>query len=290
MSPVHSGRRVRGPLFGLETEYGAAPAGGVGSRTSGLEAAGRLWSTAAADLRCLPDESDRGIFLTSGSRLYVDGQHLEYSAVETSHPDDAVRYSLAGDRLIERLLAGVSLDERPVVFKSNVDYLSGTTWGAHESYLSIRSPHCVNPGLVSHLVSRVVFAGSGGFASTPRGLRFALSPRAFFCTDVVSSAATTGRGIVHIKNEPLSVGEYHRIHVTCGENLLSERALWLKVATTALVVAMLDAELDPGKWVVLRNPVRAFHRIAADPACRARVGLESGQTVTAIDIQREYLH
>src|SRR5262249_30030801 len=82
---------------------------------------------------------------------------------------------------------------------------------------------------------------------------------------------------------------FHRLHLLCGESLCSERALWLRVATTALVLALCDAGLTPGESVTLRAPVEAMRAFAQDQTCRSAVATSNNGTITAVAIQRHYL-
>lgn len=66
--------------------------------------------------------------------------------------------------------------------------------------------------------------------------------------------------------------------------------MWLRSATTALVVALTDGGLKPGKKVTLVEPVDAMHTFGRDPSCRAKAPLRSGGMISAIEIQRHYLH
>src|SRR5207249_4593714 len=125
----------------------------------------------------------------------------------------------------------------------------------HESYLHRGDP-CVCPKqIVPHLASRLIYSGAGGFDPRSLGLDFSLSPRVSHLFNVKSSESTKDRGIFHTKDEPLSEKGFHRLHVICGESLSSRLASFLKVGTTALVVAMIEAGLQPGDDVELRSPI-----------------------------------
>jgi hypothetical protein len=107
---------------------------------------------------------------------------------------------------------------------------------------------------------------------------------------VSSCSSTADRGIYHTKNEPLNAKGYHRLHILCGESQRSELAIWLKVGTTAVVVAMIEAGLQPACDFELASPVNALHTIAADTHCKEKLELVGGRTASAIDIQRRYLN
>ena len=80
------------------------------------------------------------------------------------------------------------------------------------------------------------------------------------------------------------------MHVLCGDSANSELATWLKVGTTALITALVDAGHAPGTAVRLRSPVDAMQRFALDPGCTAKAAAATKrQPVSAISIQRHYL-
>ena len=283
-------------LFGVETEYACVPVvvAEDDATDSFVTVPDQMMDVARHTLVHLPDRRSPGVFLGNGARFYVDcGSHPEYATPECDNPWDVVRHVLAGDRIMATLASGVAtVDGAPgdvSMFKHNVDLSgSGATWGCHESYLHRVAPEALAPKLIPHLVSRVIYTGAGGFHPLSPGLEFSVSPRVAHINRTTSSDSTSNRGIFHTKNEPLGKG-YHRLHVLCGESLCSHRANWLKVGTTALIVALADADLPPSKRVAPRTPLRAFRTFAADPTCSAEVPLVDGTAATAVEIQRRYL-
>ena len=176
-----------------------------------------------------------------------------------------------------------------LVFKSNVDLSgSGSTWGCHESYLHRVTQKAIAPQIIPHLVSRIIYTGAGGFHPLSPGLEFSVSPRVAHITRTTSSDSTSNRGIFHTKHEALAKG-YHRLHILCGESLCSHLAAWLKAGTTAIIVALVDAGINPWQKASLRIPVKAFRTFAADHTSTAEVELTSREAVTAIEIQQAYL-
>ena len=279
-------------LFGLEEELAVSASFPDGQPVPVEFLAGRLIGQACVRLPHLSGGGTR-LFLANGSLLYVDcGSHPEVATPECTTPWEAVAHL----RAAERTLAEVALDVGRAsrlgevrIARCNVDYLGTTTWGCHESYLCRRPVGEYVAPLVPHLVSRIVYTGSGGFDPRSEGLAFSLSPRVRYLMDVVSPSSMGGRGIFHTKDEPLS-GAYHRLHVLAGDSACSELATWLKVASTALIVACVDAGVELG-GLAPADPLAAMRRFAADPLCRATVetgGPIAAQT-TAIQIQRRYL-
>jgi proteasome accessory factor A len=283
-------------LFGIETEYALTMIGKKGSSLNRESALRRLMDIAAEELVYLPGDQDRGLFTENGSRFYIDcGLHPEWATPECSDPREVVRYVLAGERILTRLagrLAASASGCREVLcFKCNVDY-GGTssTWGCHESYLHRADPSIMPHQIIPHLVTRQVYTGAGGFNSVSKGLEFTVSPRVPHLAHVVSESSTGSRGIFHSKNESLSSTGYHRLHILCGESLCSEMASWLKIGVTALIVVLIEAGVRPGNALQLHSPLEAMRAITGDPTCKTEVRLADGRSMTAIQIQREYLH
>lgn len=279
-------------LFGLEAELAL-------SATRDAQALPTPVLVAAVDriarqtLVHLPSPARR-MFLANGSLLYVDvGNHPEVATPECSTPWEAVRHLRAGERLVHRLAesARQELDADSVlVSRSSVDYHAGTTWGCHESYLGRMAVGRYKDWLIPHLVSRIVFTGCGGIDPLSPGIRLSLSPRVSHIDRLASPDSTASRGIFHTRDEPLCRG-YSRIHVLVGDNACSHRATWLKMATTALVVALAEAVPADELPIRIHDPVRAMKRFAREPGRRALVRLGSGAGVrmTATAIQRELL-
>jgi len=282
-------------LLGVETEYGVTGLSRSGVAVDRSRLAARLLDVARHRYPHLPDHRSSGLFLANGARLYVDsGAHPELATPECADPWEVLRYIRAGERLMRELAERVQAEESDLaavtVFRSNVDYGgTGTTWGCHESYLHRCEPVILPAQLVPHLVSRVIYAGAGGFHPLSPGLEFTLSPRAWLLGQVMSHESTTNRGIFHTRDESLSRPGYHRLHVICGESLCSDTATVLKLGATALVVAAVEAGQRPGDAVQLRSPLEALRAIAADPRCGTTVLLANGHRATAIEIQRHYL-
>jgi len=281
-------------LFGVETEYAFAVLGRDGQALSAEALLYQLMELASARLPCLSDEYSRGIFLANGARFYVDcGLHLEMTTPECANPWDVVRYILAGEKILGRLAEELEARDRAIkeilLFKTNVDYSSQATWGCHESYLHRSNPCLLPEQIIPHLVSRVIYTGAGGFNSKVPQLEFTVSPRVWHLEASISQESTYRRGVFHTKNETLSTSGYHRLHLLCGESLCSHTAMWLRTATTALVVALIDGGVPLGAQVTPSSPLHAMQTFASDPECRARVQVTGGRPMSALDIQRHYL-
>lgn len=279
-------------LFGVETEFGFAILDRQGKRVDADEAIHWLMTQARAQLPYLAD--NQRLFLQNGALLYIDcGDHPELTTPECTTPDELVAYLRAGEQMLAGIVAELERHHdvsEARLFKCNVDYMNETaTWGCHESYLYRRRRTTLARQLIPHLLSRLIYTGSGGFNNQSSGIEFSLSPRVFHLNAEVADNSIRERGIFHTKNESLCGKGFRRLHIICGDSNYSELANWLKVGTTALVVAMIDAGLQPGKTVQLSSPVAAMHLFAADPECKAEADLAGGGTITALAIQRHYL-
>ncbi len=283
-------------IFGVETEYGAVfRTNGNGGETANEDRSlvGGLLELASASLPCLEGERG-GLFLENGARFYIDaGAHPEYATGECVNPEDLVCHVAAGDALLARLAGDLRIRDdlsEAAVTKNNVDYISRTSWGFHENYRLEQSSHPeLADWLVGHLVSRVIYSGGGGFSFGGKsGACFSLSPRAAFLNEVMSSASTKDRGIFHEKHEALA-DSGDRLHVICGENLCSQKALWLRVGATALVAALLDRGIRPKSCVMLKDPLSALRVVCRDVSLGGLVQLADGTTITAVSLQARYV-
>lgn len=279
-------------VMGGETEYAISARNREGRGIQQGPLLARFFDHAKATLG-YASASTRGRFLRNGGLLYLDaGLHMEWATPEVTSPFEAVRYLEAGDRIVHGLASSFEASSPDIaeVFcsRANVDYLSGSLWAAHESYM-----HRVDGGelaaqLIPFLASRVIF-GAGGWDYRAPALRFTLSPRAHFITHLVDRDSQHVRPLFHAKDEPLGGPGSHRLHVACSESLCSQTANVLRFGTTALVLALLERGCRPGNGVALASPIAAVQRFAADPELTARAQLTSGADTTAIGIQRHYL-
>ncbi|MEJ7721373.1 MAG: proteasome accessory factor PafA2 family protein [Ilumatobacteraceae bacterium] len=112
-----------------------------------------------------------------------------------------------------------------------------------------------------------------------------MSQRADFFEEEVGLETTIKRPIVNTRDEPhCDPKKYRRLHVIVGDANMSEVATYLKVGTTAIVLAMIEDDTLGDDWM-LANPVAAIRRISHDPSLRATVRLHGGRSATALEIQ-----
>ena len=95
--------------------------------------------------------------------------------------------------------------------------------------------------------------------------------------------------IINTRDEPHADEEkYRRLHVIVGDSNMSEVTTYLKVGTTAIVLALVEEGLIR-KDLALEDPVRAIKEISHDTTCRRKVRLKRGKEFSVLELQREYL-
>ena len=261
------------------------------------DARGFDMSRQVADPSQLTDE-DLGlanVILTNGARLYVDHAHPEFSTPEVTNPLDIVRWDKAGEQVMldaQKRAAALPGGQPILLYKNNTDG-KGASYGAHENFLMRRSTPFAD--IVKHLtpffVSRQVVCGAGrvGIGQDGRDHGYQISQRADFFEVEVGLETTLKRPIINTRDEPHADPEkYRRLHVIIGDANLAEISTYLKVGTTALVLAMIeDRFIDRDLGV--DGPVSALRAVSHDPGLQGLVTLHDGRRLTAVQLQLEYL-
>ena len=222
--------------------------------------------------------------LTNGARYYVDHAHPEYSTPECADALELVVADKAGERILARSMQAARRLLEPgqeiVVYKNNSDG-KGNSYGTHENYLVDRAVPFAS--LVRHLlpwfVSRQVFTGAGkvGSENGAAPVDYQISQRADFFEEEVGLETTLKRPIVNTRDEPHADPQlYRRLHVIAGDANLCEVATFLKVGTTAIVLAMIEDDFIDPKDLSIVGPVPAMRTVSHDPTCRATVELADG--------------
>lgn len=241
------------------------------------------------------DPAHLNAVLANGARFYVDHAHPEYSGPEVTSAHDAVVWDIAGDRIAAAAAAHMRAEGDPVaLYKNNVDG-KGASYGNHENYLVRRDLDfdSLVARLTPHLVTRQVIIGAGrvglgAYGETPG---FQMSQRADYIETEVGLETTLRRPIVNTRDEPHSDRrKWRRLHIILGDANCLEVPTYLKVGATALVLSAVEAEDERLDLLVLANPVEEVSAVSRDLTLRHRLRLASGESATALELQRALLN
>jgi len=237
--------------------------------------------------------------LTNGARYYVDHAHPEISTPEVTTALEAVCFDRAAEEIVRRSmthatakLAQTSAGQpEVVVYKNNSDG-KGNSYGCHENYLLARETPFgrIVAQVTPHFVTRQLFCGAGKVGCELPGVPdddvpYQLSQRADFFEEEVGLETTLKRPIVNTRDEPhCDAQKYRRLHVIIGDANMSEVATYLKIGTTAIVLAMIEDDALGEDWL-LANPVPALRHVSHDPTLRRTIALRDGRRATALEIQ-----
>ena len=132
-------------------------------------------------------------------------------------------------------------------------------------------------------------AGRVGIGQDGREHGFQISQRADYFEVEVGLETTLKRPIINTRDEPHADPEkYRRLHVIIGDANLAEISTYLKVGTTALVLAMIEDRFI-GADLAVEQPVRALREVSHDPSLKHLLTLADGRRLTAVQLQMEYL-
>ncbi|MSS12872.1 proteasome accessory factor PafA2 family protein [Bifidobacterium tsurumiense] len=295
-------------IFGIETEYGVSVTG-ADSSVDASHVAMAMFQPVVSRSR------STNTYLSNGARLYLDvGSHPEYATAEARDPWDAMLQDAAGERIMRRLALDAQQRLRDQygtgtlvhVFKNNVDS-AGHSFGCHENYLVRRYVplQTIERELLPFLISRQVFTGSGHV----NGSGFTITQRAEYMDESVSSATTRSRPMVNTRDEPhADPGQFRRLHVIIGDSNRSQWATMMKLATTHLVLCVIEYAARQSKssgfeGCALHNPTWANESVSSDiSGLKPTMALEDADhfiahggkhhdgMVSAVGMQRHYLH
>lgn len=234
--------------------------------------------------------------LTNGARYYVDHAHPEYSSPECADARSVLVHDRAGEEILVRSMEAANNalrgGEEIVVYKNNSDG-KGNSYGCHENYLMDRATpfgQIVQHG-ITHLITRQIFTGAGKVGTELPGMSrneipFQITQRADFFEEQVGLETTLKRPIINTRDEPhADARKYRRLHVIAGDANMSEVATFLKVGTTAIVLAMVEAGAISRQFL-FKDPVRSMQAISFDLSLKKTISLEDGSRVRPIEVQR----
>ena len=119
----------------------------------------------------------------------------------------------------------------------------------------------------------------------PDHVPFQISQRADFFEEEVGLETTLKRPIVNTRDEPhCDPQKYRRLHVIVGDANLSEVATFLKLGTTAVVLAMIeDGAIEEDLEII--SPVDCMRRVSYDLSLKQLLPVRGGRRLSALDIQ-----
>ena len=247
--------------------------------------------------------------LVNGARFYVDHAHPEYSSPEVLTPRDALIWDRAGEVVARRAMT--ALDESSadapaqiVLYKNNVDG-KGAAYGSHENYLVRRDVpfEALAEVLAPFLVTRPVLVGSGRVGIGQRSERpgFQISQRADYVESEIGLQTTFNRPIINTRDEPhADNARWRRLHVINGDANRFDVPIYLKVATTDLLLWFLEQAYTEGsdrftealtrlrRLTIIGDPVEEHWALSHDPTLSHELRTQSG-SMTALAIQRAFL-
>ena len=245
------------------------------------------------------EEIKSDLVLSNGARFYNDHAHPEYSTPECTTLQQIVAQDKAGERILaecarrrnQKLPSGFEVR----LYKNNTDF-AGHSYGCHDNYLMRRDVAWdrIVAGMLPFLITRQIFAGAGKMgieaesAQSEPGV-YQISQRSDFFSVVVSIDTMNRRPLINTRDEPhVDASRYRRFHVILGDSNMSEWATAMKIGTTALILDLIERGEAPE--LEIAQPVDANKSISRDQTYDWIIELKDGRKISAIDVQRIYLH
>jgi proteasome accessory factor A len=245
------------------------------------------------------EEIKSDLVLSNGARFYNDHAHPEYSTPECTTLQQIVAQDKAGERILaecarrrnQKLSPGFEVR----LYKNNTDF-AGHSYGCHDNYLMRRDIAWdrIVAGMLPFLITRQIFAGAGKMGIEAESAQgepgvYQISQRADFFSVVVSIDTMNRRPLINTRDEPhVDASRYRRFHVILGDSNMSEWATAMKIGTTALILDLIERGQVP--QLEIAQPVDANKSISRDQTHDWIIELKDGRKISAIDVQRIYLH
>lgn len=252
-------------IYGLEFEYGVMNRDMYGAfHSSGERQALELITKPISN--SIMSAIRTRLWHSNGSCSYVDtGNHPEHATAECLSVHDAVMYAKAGDILMNRIFARtIASGETMHLFKNNLALDNDTqrylSFGCHENYhIANISLHV--RGLVPFLITRQLIDGAGWWHQDPltTDISYSLSQRALVIEREMNTSTLQDRGILNNK-ETNDTGPAPRLHLILGDSNILEFAMYLKLGTTSLILALIEGNKVPR--ISLLDPVGILRNIA----------------------------
>lgn len=286
-------------VIGSECEYNLQASSPVTpSNFVKAEYAGKL------GLASLPTNElcDNILFLSNGSKIYPDlNNFIEYATPECLGPVQAAAADLAGAKIVSRLVETAPIEakgvSRRVGFRFNLSKTAKTS-GYHENYLvpnNILTKSWQRYIFASFLATRV-WAGNGavdnGYELTQKhrgiGQAWSMSPG--------NNRTIEGSKPMFLLTDPGTddcvTHGWARCEVRYADANLSPEGRYLAFAVTSLILRLFEQQQRLGislSDLELETPVLTAHLAATNPTLSRTFPLENGKSISAVDLQREFL-
>ncbi len=273
-------------IYGLEFEHGVQE----------CDSSGSFHEEGAANDNFILHPLEDSVFNTTrmrrwhsnGSCSYIDtGGHPEHATAECLSIRDAVLYAKAGDAIMNKIFGRMLPSGNTMhLFKNNLalnEFLvHSMSYGCHENYhTSVQKLPVMR--LIPLLITRQIIDGAGWFSKD----NYILSQRALVMVRDISSNTLSERGIINDKDGS-DTGPTPRHHIICGDSNILEFAMYLKLGTVALTLALIESDKVP--QVPCLTPVMTMQLIAqsTDPFLPC-IGVAATGQKSAYDVQVMYL-
>lgn len=283
---------MRRRIFGLECEYGLV----IDHRERSASASLATVSRTLVPRPSATDIAPHGLWLPDGGRAYIDlGNHPETATPECLSPAAAVAHDAAALLWLEARRASFAdaTGMRVSLHRDNGPVHDPVrSWGVHENYLVGRPMELA--GLVDtlglHLASRVVFFGAGRSSTTSDGsLVYAPSARHHIVDRALSGSTTSVRSLVNTRDEShADHRRWRRLHVICGDSYLERSALELQLASTHLVLRVIEERPELLDDVRASDVLEVFHLAGSTTDLSATTATPEGLKLTAVDFQERF--
>lgn len=232
-------------------------------------------------------------FSSNGSRIYVDsGNHPEYATPECQSVRETVAATIAGEMIMSELIDnnGREIGHNPIRLNTRVVSDDNTiSWGVHENYQTRRdvdpSDYQKMGGLITHLATRMVLSGAG-YVTADKAQYFVAQKALYIKTH--TSASTTqdlAKPLINTRDESLSGNiNDRRLHIVSGDPTMIPWAAAYKIASTSLVLRMIEHGVDLRKLFLYR-PVKATVVGARDTTLNRGIELEYGLKIRPSEVQ-----
>lgn len=298
MSTSEFGMRPR--IVGSEMEYSLVTDPAVIQWVDG-KAKGTLLHHLPADIIVERLESERSLggFTSIGSRIYKDlGEHYEYATGEEDTFWGVVAAEIVGEQImletVRNAIKAPYTEIKEIWLNKRVLDSKGNAWGYHENYLSHRGDITLTQDgvdrtavnlLLLHLATRNLWAGAGAIVNG----KFLLAQKPSSLRTDIGEGTTKVRPLLNVRDEShlgREEGEYSRVHITSGDANMSPWAIFMKFATTSLVLRLVEhGETLPEIQLGRDRNYKLAQQVATDLTMRKTVRLENGTTIRPLEIQ-----